>query len=148
MKLENVVHIDAPQEVVWAVTEDIERWPEWTPSVESVTRIDHGQFDVGSAALIKQPGLPEAKWFVTAFTRGERFTWESRVRGIQMIATHEIRAAASGTQSVLRVEMSGLVAVLLWPLIRFSARRLLEQENAGLKDRCETVGVKRNRHHL
>ncbi len=103
MKLENVVHIDAPQEVVWAVTEDIERWPEWTPSVESVTRIDHGQFDVGSAALIKQPGLPEAKWFVTAFTRGERFTWESRVRGIRMIATHEIRNAASGTQSVLRV---------------------------------------------
>ena len=60
MKLENVVHIDAPQEVVWAVTEDIERWPEWTPSVESVTRIDHGQFDVGSAAnvvvgMLRQP---------------------------------------------------------------------------------------------
>ncbi len=148
MKLESVVHIDAPPNVVWTVTEDIERWPEWTPSVESVKRIDQAQFDVGSTALIKQPGLPEAKWFVTAFTRGERFTWESRVRGIRMIATHEIRAAASGTQSVLRVEMSGLVAVLLWPLIRFSARRLLEQENAGIKDRCETVGIKRNRHHL
>ena len=140
MKLENVIHIDAPQQVVWTVTEDIERWPEWTPSVESVKRIDQAQFDVGSTALIKQPGLPEAKWFVTALTRGERFTWESRIRGIRMIATHEITAAGSGTQSVLRVEMSGLVALLLWPLIRFPARRLLEQENVGLKDRCEAVG--------
>jgi hypothetical protein len=37
-----------------------------------------------------------------------------------MIATHERGAAETSIQSVLRVEMSGLVARFLWPLIRFS----------------------------
>ena len=137
MKLESVVHIDAPPNVVWTVTEDIERWPEWTPSVEAVSRIDKGQLDVGSTALLKLPGLPEATWTVTALSRGERFAWESRILGTRMIATHEMSSAKTGTQSVIRIEMSGLAALLLWPLMRFSARRLLEQENTGLKSQCE-----------
>ncbi len=139
MKLTDTIHIHAAPEVVWAVTEDIERWPEWTPSVNTVKRIDHGVLDVGSTAMIKQPGLPEAKWVVTTLTRGEQFTWESRVRGLYMIATHELRATETGTHNMLHVEMSGLVARLLWPLIRLSVRRSLEQENAGLKARCEAV---------
>ena len=69
MKLGHVIHIDAPPEVVWAVTEDIERWPEWTPTVESAKRLDQGRLDIGSTALLKQPGLPEATWVVTAFLR-------------------------------------------------------------------------------
>ena len=31
MNLENVKHIKAPVEVVWALTEDVERWPDITP---------------------------------------------------------------------------------------------------------------------
>jgi uncharacterized membrane protein len=139
MKLENVIHIDAPVEAVWAVTEDVERWPEWTPTMESVKRVDQGPFDVGSAALIKQPGLPEARWVVTALTRGKQFTWESQVRGMQIVATHEMAAVKISTQSLLRVELSGLVARLLWPFIRSSLQQSLAQENAGLKSRCEAV---------
>lgn len=137
MMLESVIQIGAPPHVVWAVTQDLERWPQWTPTMQSVKRVDQGPFDVGSTALIKQPGLPEAKWVVTALAPGERFTWETRVRGIRMIATHEITATEHGTRSVLRVEMAGLVARLLWPLLRSFTRRALEQENAGLKQRCE-----------
>ena len=139
MQLEHVIYIDVPSDIVWSVTEDIERWPEWASSFTSVKRIDQGPFDVGSKALIKQPGLPEAEWIVTSLTRGERFTWESRIRGIRMIATHEMMAVETGTQNVLRIEMSGLMARLLWPLIRSSAQRSLERENAGLKGRCESV---------
>lgn len=139
MKLENVKHIDAPQSVVWRVTEDIDHWPRWTPTVVSVKRLDDGPFDVGSAALIKQPGLPEARWVVTQLTRGERFTWESRTRGIHTVAIHELTADGSGTQCLLRIEMSGVAAFLLWPLIRRTARRFLEQENAGLKKECEAL---------
>jgi len=140
VRFENVIRIEASPEIVWAVTEEIERWPEWTPTMASIKRLDQGRFDMGSRARIKQPGLPEATWVVTALTRGERLTWESHMRGLRLIATHEIRAAETGTQSVLRVEISGLVARLLWPLLRFSTRRALHQENAGLKARCEAVG--------
>lgn len=140
MKLENSIHIDAPRETVWSVTEDIDRWSEWTPTVESIQRLDQGSFDVGSTALIKQPGQPEARWIVTSLTRGESFTWESNIRGIRVIATHELASAQNGTRNLLRIELSGFVALLLWPLIRSSVRRSIEQENTGLKKRCESLG--------
>ena len=137
MRIEHAIHIDAPPSVVWAVTEDVERWPEWTPTMDDVKRVDAGPFDVGSSARIKQPGLPEAVWSVTDLVRGERFTWTTRVRGIRMRATHELSPHDSGTRSVLRLEMSGLVAALLAPFVHRSVRRALERENSGLKARCE-----------
>ena len=137
MKLKSVLYIDAPPSVVWTATEDVERWPEWTPTVKSVRRIDQGPFEKGSSARLKLPALPESTWTVTALTPRERFTWESRVVGIRMIATHKMRAADAGTESVVRIEMTGPVATLLWPVLWRTLRHRLEQENLGLKDRCE-----------
>lgn len=139
MKLENEKTIAAAPAVVWGVTVDIEHWPEWTPTVESVVRLDEGPFDVGSTARIKQPGLPEAVWRVTALEVGAGFTWETRVRGMRMVAAHELTPAGEGTKNTLRLEITGVVAVLLWPLIRRSVRRALEQENTGLKAACEAI---------
>src|SRR4029079_16485330 len=104
MNVENLIHIDAQAESVWAVTVDVERWPEWTPTVKSIERIDRGPFRQDSCAMIKQPGLPEAAWVVTAFEEGKSFSWETRVRGIRMIGTHVVTAIPNGTQSVLRVQ--------------------------------------------
>ena len=33
MKLENVQKIEAPVDTVWALTEDVERWPAITPTI-------------------------------------------------------------------------------------------------------------------
>jgi uncharacterized membrane protein len=137
MKVENLIHINVPSELVWAVTVDVERWPEWTPTVKSIKRIDRGPFREGSNATIKQPGLPEAQWVVTAFEQGKSFSWEARVRGIRMIGTHEVTAIPNGTQSVLRVQAFGVVACFMWPFIRNTIERSLQQENEGLKRRCE-----------
>lgn len=139
MKLAHIIHIEAPPDRVWAVTANIECWPEWTPTVDAVKRLDQGAFDVGSTALLKQPGLPEAKWSVTALTPRERFTWESRILGMRFIATHEMAATETGTRNELHIEISGLVALCLGPIILSSIRRSLEQENTGLKKRCETM---------
>lgn len=141
MMLHNVMDIDAPRNVVWSVTIDIERWPQWTPTVKSVKRLDEGPFACGSAALIQQPGLPKAKWVVTELISGERFTWESRILGMRIVATHALSTKETATQSVLRVGMSGIVARLLWPVMSFFARRSLERENLGLKAKCEAMAT-------
>ncbi len=58
MKLESIIFIDAPPDVVWGVTEAVAGWPEWTPTVEAVRRIDRGPLDVGSPARLKLPQPP------------------------------------------------------------------------------------------
>jgi uncharacterized membrane protein len=137
MDVENVIHIDASPERVWGVTQDVERWPEWTPTMTSVKRVDEGPFGLGSRARIKQPGQAEAEWVVTEFDAPRRFAWQTGRAGLRMTAAHEITAEGQGTRNTLRVEVEGILALLLWPLLRPAMRRALAQENRGLKARCE-----------
>lgn len=141
MTIEDTIHIEAPSDVVWAVTEDIERWPEWTPTVTAARRLDDGPFGLGSIARIKQPGQPASDWTVTEYVAGDRFTWETRRTGLRMAASHRVQRDGSGTSNTLRIEASGVLAVVLWPVLRAAIRRALMQENRGLKARCETVSA-------
>lgn len=133
MTVEDTIYIEAPPDVVWRVTEAIERWPEWAPTVTSVVRVGQGPLGPGSSAWIKQPGQPEAQWVVTELEPGTRFSWETRRRGMQMVAMHEISPEGAGTRNALRVEAKGLVMLVLWPILRLALRRALSAENAGLK---------------
>lgn len=137
MTVEDAIYIEAPPDVVWRVTVDVERWPEWTPTVTSVVRVGQAPFGLGSIARIKQPGQPEAEWVVTAFDPAERFAWETRRTGLHMVGTHEISPEGAGTRNVLRVEARGPLGVLLWPVLRPAMRRALSEENGGLKEFCE-----------
>ena len=138
MTLEDTIWIDAPPATVWVVTEDVERWPEGTPTVSSVTRADEAPLGVGSVVRIKQPGQPEAAWTVTEFVLGERFAWETQRFGLKMRAAHIITPDGDGTQNTLRLKASGFVAKLLAPL-RPLVQRALREENRGLNARCESI---------
>ena len=139
MHADHSTMIDAPPDVVWAVTTDVERWPELTPTVTSVVRLDDGPFGLGSAARIKQPGQPEAVWTVTEFVPGEAFKWETHRRGLRMTGAHRVTPSGDRTTSRLSVEASGLVATLFGPVLRLLTQHALVQENRGLKERCEAI---------
>lgn len=145
MNVTDMIHIDASPEVVWAVTEDVERWPEWTPTVTSVEVVGNGEFGLGSVARIKQPLQPEADWVVTEFEVGHRFAWATRRTGLRMVGTHDLGADGAGTRNVLGVDAEGPVAVILWPLLRWAMRKALAEENRGLKARCEAESMSAHR---
>jgi uncharacterized membrane protein len=144
MIVEHTIQIEAPPEMVWRVTTDVERWPEWTPTVTSVKRLTGDPFGPGSVARIKQPAQPEADWVVTIFEPGRRFAWQCRRTGMRMIGSHELSAEGAGTTNVLRVEAGGWVAALLWPALRLAVRRSLREENQGLKRYCEEAAHRRD----
>jgi hypothetical protein len=137
MVVTDTIHIDATPDAVWAVTVDVERWPEWTPTVTAVRLVGPGDIGPGSVARIKQPMQPESEWVVTEFRPGERFAWATCRAGLRLLATHELTAGSGGTRNVLSVQATGPLAMILGPLLRPALRRALAEENRGLKARCE-----------
>jgi hypothetical protein len=62
MRIEHSIEIDAPVERVWGLTIDVESWPGFTPTMESVERLNSEPLAVGSRVRVKQPqSLPRAK---------------------------------------------------------------------------------------
>lgn len=138
MTYRTAIDIDAPVERVWSVLTDVERWPDWSPTMTSVERLEPGMFRPGSTARIKQPGLPEAVWRVTELVPQRSFTWSAHSRGVTTVARHRIAAREEGGTRVLNeVDQHGPLALLGRLFFSRMTKRYLKQEARGLKDRCE-----------
>jgi uncharacterized protein YndB with AHSA1/START domain len=131
------VQIAAPPERVWGILADVDRWPSWTASVTSVTRLDAGPFGVGSRVRVKQPRLPVTIWTVSQFVPGEAFTWTAKAPGARTDARHEVHAAGPGSVVTLVLDQSGLVGQLFGRLTSGLTKRYMTMEANGLKDRAE-----------
>jgi uncharacterized membrane protein len=133
------VNIDAPPQKVFAVLCDVERWPEWTPTMSRVQRLDKGPFSVGSRAEVRQPKLRPAVWQVTQLEENRDFTWATGSAGLRMKAGHLIEASGSGGSRVaLSFEMSGLIAPLVSRLYGSLIEEYIATESQGLKKRSES----------
>lgn len=138
MGIEITTNINAAPEVVWAVLTDVERWPEWSPSMTKVTRLDSGPFEEGSQTRIKQPRLRTMVWTVTEMTPGRSFVWEAKGPGLTLVAGHHLTNEEGGVvQVTLTVEQRGVVGRLLEPLTSRSAKRYVHMEAEGLKRQSE-----------
>ena len=120
---------------VWAILVDVERWPEWTPSVSRIRRLDPGPLAVGSRARIHQPRLLPATWRIVELAEGRRFTWVTGGPGVRAVAEHWVEPIDRGSRVTLSVRFEGLLASLVARLTRDLNRRYLELEAAGLRER-------------
>jgi uncharacterized membrane protein len=138
MQVETTIEIDAPPELVWAVMTDVERWPEWTTSVERAERLDDGPLRIGSRARLKQPRFPAVIWEVTDLQPGRSFAWTATNVGVTSIGEHRIVPhAARGVSVTLSLRQQGPLAPLLAALTGKVTRRYVEAEAQGLKRRSE-----------
>ncbi len=137
MKLENTIEIKASMAHIWAVTYDIENWPQWTPTISSVKKCDREQTAVGSKAWVKQPAMKKTEWTITALNEPECFVWTARIFGMPSVATHTIFEKEGKTYNRLGFEMTGQLARLLGPILRPQLQKALIIENKGLKAFCE-----------
>lgn len=137
MLIEHELSIEAPADVVWDLTVDVEGWPALTPTITSVERLDDGPLRVGSQARVKQPAQRAAVWTVTRFDEGERFEWEAEVLGTTMVGRHVVTAEGPHSRNTLQIEMTGWSAPLLGALAGGRIRKAIATENEGFKRAAE-----------
>lgn len=114
---------------------DIERWPEWTPTVTRIQRLDSGPLAVGSRARIRQPKLPPATWQVSDLQPGRSFTWITRSPGVCVAGEHGVEPTARGSRVMLSLRFSGVLGPLVARLTRGLNQRYLALEAQGLTER-------------
>jgi carbon monoxide dehydrogenase subunit G len=140
MVASTTVDIRATPRRVWAVLADIEGWPDWTPTVKSIERLDSGPLAVGTRARIRQPRLPPAEWRITSVDKGRGFTWVTRSPGVSVTAHHFVEPTPEGSRVTLSIQFGGLLGPLVGWLTRRQNDRYLGLEAAGLKRRSEERG--------
>ena len=136
------VDIQVPPSRVWAVMTDVETWPEWTPSMTSVHKLDAGPLGVGSRVRVKQPKLAPAVMTVTAWDPDRGFDWVTKNAAVTALARHTIEPADRGCRVTLSVTFSGPLAGLITLLYGGLTRRYIRMEAEGLQRRAHDLELK------
>ena len=123
----------APPAQVYRLFIDVERWPELTQSIRSVRRLDSGPIRVGSEAIVKQPGLPQARWRVTEMDPDRSFTWETKNGGVTTVGDHRVEPTATGSTITLTLYIRGPLAGLAALLFGRRAKRSVSMELEGFR---------------
>jgi hypothetical protein len=123
----------------WQVMADVERWPQWTPSVRRVERLDVEPLGVGSRVRIEQPKLRPAVWTVTVWSPEEVFAWVTRSPGVSIHGEHRIEARGDGCVVTLSVRFDGFLGAIVGRMARKLTNEYIALEAAGLKKECEGI---------
>ena len=133
MYLQLSADVNAAPSEVWSKFVDVERWPQFIESFDEIRRLDDGPFGMGSEAMVKQPGLPRARWRVTELEPERVFTWASSGRSLTTAGEHVVEANGSGSTIRLAIRVTGPLAGLTGALFGRRARRSLAMELDGFR---------------
>ena len=133
MRFDHSVTVQAPPERVWAIFSDVAKWPEWTPTIDSVERLDEGRIHVGARTRIRQPKLPVAIWEVTEVVEGEYFEWVSRAPGIRTTGGHRVTVTPEGTVATSTIIQEGPLGWVFGKIYAGLTRRYIATEGESLK---------------
>lgn len=140
MRWTDSILIDAPTDLVWLLTTDITGWHAYTPTVQSVERLDDGPLEVGGRARVKQPGQRFAVWTVTRLDDAcHEFRWQTHRRGLTIVGSHRVTAENAGCHNTLELEAIGPLARPFGLLMGRLLRRVLRTENASLKTEAQRL---------
>lgn len=141
MHFERSIVIDADIRTTWAIMTGIQEWPAWTESVQAIEVLTPGPLAEGTKARLELAGAPAATWTVTGVSQYRGFTWETRSRGLHIVAGHVIEPRERGVCVRLSVDFSGPAARILRPFLSRATRRNLDHEANGLKARAESLAI-------
>ena len=139
MTIKDEIPIRAGADVVWSLTEDVEGWPQLTPTMTSVERLDRGPLRVGSQARIVQPRQRPRVWTVTRLEAPRRFEWQAKLGPVTMTGGHLVEATEDGTRNTLTLELSGPGSRLLGLVGGRQLAAAIRTENEGFRRAAEAA---------
>ncbi|MDZ7728929.1 MAG: SRPBCC family protein [Dehalococcoidia bacterium] len=139
MHIEHSVTVSAPPWVVWSVMSDVAAWPSWTPTIQHVQVRDLDTFGPGSKARVTPRGAGPATWKVTSWKPGQGFTWDAHQYGLHIIQRHVIEPADEGSRVTVSVDVSGIGAKFLQPVVAGFTRHVVHGVAEGLKRQSESA---------
>ena len=117
---------------------DVQRWPEWTPSISGIEVLDVGPIALGSRVRVHQPKLLPATFMITEWKPNRGFKWVSQSLGLVAVGNHVIDPSQTGSTVTLTLQFFGLLASLAGFLGRNLIVRYIQLEATGLKARTES----------
>jgi hypothetical protein len=134
-----VEDILAEPKTVFAVLCDVERWPNWTPTMTRVRRLEAGAFALGSRAEVLQPKLKPSVWTVSEFVPDRNFTWRMSAPGVRLIAAHAVEASLPGCRVTLSIAVEGWLRSLVLLLYGRLINDYVVTDARSLKNHSEAL---------
>lgn len=135
-----VMDVFAPPARVWETLINVDRWPEWTPSVISVRQLEAGMLTLGSRVRVEQPKLIPTVWRVTELDeQAGVFVWQTGRPGIKVIGGHLVEPTDHSSRVTLTLTYRGLLGPLMAWQLKHLNWEYLTMEAEGLKARSEGV---------
>ena len=138
MKVCNEIKIESTLDKVWSNTIDVESWPSWNPVMNNVSIQGTPELSLESKVLINQEGMKPCIWTIQELREGEIFSWQTKISAMRLLAIHEISRDGDHVRNKLTLEVHGVMAFLLWPLLKKPMQKALIDENNCFKKFCET----------
>ncbi len=123
MQIEHRIAVEAPPETIFRIYEDVKNWHTWDPDTKQAT-LD-GPFQVGTRSRLVPTKGNSVPMVLTQAVPGRIFTVESKIPLFRMVFEHELEPGQRSTEVIHRVTITGLLALVLGPI-------LSKQLNAGL----------------
>ena len=138
-RFQKQIAISADPERIWQILADVERWPSWTASMQSLRPLDPDPLGPGVRVRVEQPKLRPAVWTIADWQPPSRFTWTSSAPGASLLAEHLIERTDQGCTVTLGFALSGPMSWLLGKLSGRLIGEYLKIEAEGLKRASERV---------
>lgn len=137
MHVEHSITIQAAAARVFQLYQDVAGWHTWDPDTRQASIA--GPFAVGTRGSLTPTQGNTVPMLITRVEPDACFTVESRIPLLRMVFEHELRPQGAAVHVTHRVRFSGLLSLVLGPLLIRRLNRGLPVTLATLKRRAEAA---------
>jgi ribosome-associated toxin RatA of RatAB toxin-antitoxin module len=138
-KFSTSIIINASQVAIWKVLSDVPHWHEWTPTVTKVEVLNTPELKLGNRYKVIQPKLQPVVWTVTELNSAN-FTWESKSRGMHMVAEHVVTSInANQSEVTLTFAFNGWLGNIIGKIYGKMTGEYIATEARSLKKQVENI---------